>query len=193
MTSYLEANSDHLVKSKSILELGAGAGLPSIAAAILGAQSVVVTDYPDVDLIENLQYNIDHCEQARKSSKISACGYLWGNETSSLTASVQPQNARFDVLIMADILFNHSEHSKLIKTMQSTLSRSSDAVALVFFTPYRPWLLQKDLHFFDLAREHGFVVSKVVEHTMDKVMFEADPGDELLRRTVFGYEVRWPT
>lgn len=25
---------------------------------------------------------------------------------------------------------------------------------------------------------------------MDKVMFEEDPGDEMLRRTVFGFEVR---
>lgn len=44
-----------------MLELGAGAGLPSLVAAILGAQKVVVTDYPDGDLISNLEHNIASC------------------------------------------------------------------------------------------------------------------------------------
>jgi EEF1A N-terminal glycine/lysine methyltransferase len=80
------------------------------------------------------------------------------------------------VLILADLLFNHSEHAKLIKTVQMTLKKSADAKAYVFFTPYRPWLLEKDLAFFDLAREAGFVVEKTFEKVMDKVMFEEDPG-----------------
>lgn len=44
-----------------MLELGAGAGLPSLVAAILGAQKVVVTDYPDGDLISNIEHNIASC------------------------------------------------------------------------------------------------------------------------------------
>lgn len=45
--------------------------------------------------------------------------------------------------------------------------------------------------FFDLCRENGLVVERVTEDVMDKVMFENDKGDELLRRTIFGYELRW--
>lgn len=45
--------------------------------------------------------------------------------------------------------------------------------------------------FFDLCRGKGLEVEKVVEEVMEKVMFEADKGDEVLRRTVFGFEVRW--
>ena len=97
----------------------------------------------------------------------------------------------FDVLILADLLFNHSEHEKLIKTVQLTLKKSPTARAYVFFTPYRPWLFEKDLAFFDLARAGGCKVTKTFEKVMDKVMFEEDPGDELLRRTVFGYELSW--
>lgn len=82
----------------------------------------------------------------------------------------------FDVLILADLLFNHSEHAKLIKTVQLTLKRSPNSKAYVFFTPYRPWLLEKDLAFFDLAREAGFTVTKTLEKVMDKVLFEEDPG-----------------
>lgn len=85
-------------------------------------------------------------------------------------------NDGFDVLILADLLFNHSEHAKLIKTVELTLKKSPSSKAYVFFTPYRPWLLEKDLAFFDLAREAGFTVTKTLEKVMDKVMFEEDPG-----------------
>lgn len=82
----------------------------------------------------------------------------------------------FDVLILADLLFNHSEHGKLIQTVQLTLKKSPASRAYVFFTPYRPWLYEKDLAFFDLARDAGFTVEKTFEKVMEKVMFEEDPG-----------------
>lgn len=67
------------------------------------------------------------------------------------------------MLILADLLFNHSEHAKLIKTVQLTLEKSSTSRAYVFFTPYRPWLYEKDMAFFDLARQAGFEVKKTFE------------------------------
>jgi nicotinamide N-methyltransferase len=152
---------------------------------------VIVTDYPDPDLIQNLQYNIEHCALIPLKSSIVAEAYLWGNDTGKLTSLLLEPNAGFDLLILADILFNHSEHQKLINTVKATLKAGSNAKALVFFTPYRPWLLDKDLAFFDLARSNGFLVEKILEKTMEKVMFEADPGDETLRRTVFGYKIFW--
>jgi nicotinamide N-methyltransferase len=79
-------------------------------------------------------------------------------------------------LILADLLFNHSEHEKLVRSVQLLLKKSPASVAYVFFTPYRPWLLQKDLAFFDLARAAGFNVTKTFERIMEKVMFEEDPG-----------------
>ncbi|KAI9784604.1 MAG: nicotinamide n-methyltransferase [Geoglossum umbratile] len=131
VSNYLEEKAGNLVMGRDVLELGAGAGLPSLPLS------------------------------------------------------------GFDLLILADLLFNHSEHSKLISSVRQTLKRSSEALALVFFTPYRPWLLEKDLAFFDLARDAGFKVKKVLEHVTEKVMFEGDRGDEVLRRTVYGYELRW--
>lgn len=62
---------------------------------------------------------------------------------------------------------------------------------MVFFTPYRPWLYEKDMDFFRVVKEAGFGVVKVLEEKMERVMFEGDPGDEELRRTVFGFEVTW--
>lgn len=207
ISHHLESNPS-IVKGKTVLELGAGAGLPSLVSSILGAKKVVVTDYPDVDLIQNLQFNIDNCPLLKKEdgSEIVAEGYLWGADPESLlknlsednTASESSSRGGFDMLILADLLFNHSEHKKLLTTISSTLKKSSfqtqeaeaEAKALVFFTPYRPWLFEKDMAFFDLCRGEGYVVEKILEEKMEKVMFEEDRGDEELRRTVFGFVVR---
>ncbi|KZF23632.1 nicotinamide N-methyltransferas-like protein Nnt1 [Xylona heveae TC161] len=191
ISNYLEERSETLIRGRDILELGAGAGLPSLVCAKRDARSVVVTDYPDPDLIENLRHNISHCNLPAGVDNIHAEGYLWGASAETVRSYLRDPATGFDILILADLLFNHSEHSKLIASIEQCLRKSRTAQALVFFTPYRPWLLEKDLAFFDLARSAGFKVEKILEKVMDKVLFEKDPGDELLRRTVYGYEVRW--
>ncbi|PBP27026.1 putative nicotinamide N-methyltransferase Nnt1 [Diplocarpon rosae] len=204
ISTYLEKNPS-LISSKTVLELGAGAGLPSLVCAVLGASKIVVTDYPDADLVANLQKNVDAYYAAGDESVgergLVAEGYCWGADVAHLLAHAAPSSSSsssssstlpgFDVLILADLLFNHSEHSKLVSTIELTLQRSTAAKALVFFTPYRPWLLGKDMAFFDLARERGFSVEKVLEEKMERVMFLEDRGDEEVRRTVFGFVLRW--
>ncbi len=196
LSHYLQANTSTLIHDKTVLELGAGAGLPSLVAAIHGATQVVVTDYPDADLVENLQQNIDSCSLLSKHNKrknIAAEGFLWGADVTSLLRHLPTSAKGFDTLILADLLFNHHCHEALVSTVLHTLAHAEGACALVFFTPYRPWLLQKDMAFFTLCKEQGLVVHKVVEEVLETAMFEEDEGDELLRRTVFGYEVRWAT
>ena len=165
----------------------------------------MVTDYPDAELVENLTHNIATCAPLfpgpDSASVVSAMGYLWGASpapllsclsSSPLDETTTAPGPGFDLLILADLLFNHSEHRALLSTLKSTLRRAPSSRALVFFTPYRPWLLEKDLGFLELCGEDGgLVVRKVGEWVRDRVMFEEDPGDELLRRTVFGYEVLW--
>ena len=61
VSEYLEENRKTLVEGKAILELGAGAGLPSLVCALNGAATVVTSDYPDSELVDNLKHNIQHC------------------------------------------------------------------------------------------------------------------------------------
>jgi nicotinamide N-methyltransferase len=185
---YLEEN-PVLVATKTVLELGAGAGLPGLVCGTLGSRKVVVSDYPDPELVSNLWLNIDQCPLFREG-RVVAEGYCWGADAAPLLSHLPSGEEGFDVLILADLLFNHSEHAKLVQSVQATLSRDRASKALVFFTPYRPWLYEKDMAFFELVKEAGFTVEKVLEQKMEKVMFEKDPGDEELRRTVFGYVVR---
>ncbi|KAH9988422.1 hypothetical protein F4779DRAFT_276641 [Xylariaceae sp. FL0662B] len=187
------------VHDRTVLELGAGAGLPSIVCAILGARKVVVTDFPDVDLVMTMKKNILGCELIPTSDRgpedpaIVADGFVWGADPAHLLAHLAAvKRDKFDVLILADLLFRHSEHGKLISTIEATMSLKRESKAFVFFTSYRPWLQHKDLAFFDIAREKGFLVEKILEEKMDKAMFENDPGDEEVRKTVTGFTLRWP-
>ncbi len=96
------------------------------------------------------------------------------------------------MLILADLLFRHDEHGALVKTIRETLKRARESVAYVFFTSYRPWLRHKDIAFFDVAREAGLEVERVLEKKLDKPLFENDPGDLDVQKTVNGFTVRWP-
>ncbi|OMP87889.1 putative nicotinamide N-methyltransferase [Diplodia seriata] len=188
------AQAQQTVRNRTVLELGAGAGLPSLVCALPaggGASRVVCTDYPDADLVDNLRHNAAHAHPALSPHVLKVEGYLWGADPAPLLAHLPEGEDGFDVLILADLLFNHSEHGKLVESVRRTMKREKAAVAYVFFSPYRPWLLERDLAFFDVATEAGLRVRKLGESVMEKVMFEEDPGDELLRRTVFSYELRW--
>lgn len=183
ISAYLQnpSNAARLIHSKSVLELGAGAGIPSIVASILGAQVVVITDYPDADLVENIQWNIDNSAvlTPTQRSAIAVEGHAFGASTEPILAHLSRDASGkkgFDTLMLADLLFNHHCHAQLIVTIQQTLAPIPSARALVFFSPYRPWLLGADLAFFALAQEGGFVVEKIGEELADKVMFRDDPG-----------------
>ncbi|OAQ73818.1 phytanoyl-CoA dioxygenase [Pochonia chlamydosporia 170] len=214
------------VEGKSVLELGAAAGLPSLVAGILGAKKVVMTDFPDPDLVANMQKNIDECNgtvkpEGRIEQIIDAVGFVWGGDPEPLLARLTPASdtkehqhqkndeketekgntsqkatgdgmqQRFDVLVLADLLFRHAEHGALVKTIKETMRASRDSAAYVFFTSYRPWKRDLDMGFFDVARNAGLEVEQVSERKLEKPLFEGDPGDLDVQKTVKGFVVRW--
>lgn len=199
---YFEADPAGTVAGRNVLELGAGAGLPSLVAAALGASRVVMTDFPDADILATMEKNISECriipspaagaEGRTKADAIVSKGFVWGFDPTPLLAELPSSRPKFDVLILADLLFRHSEHGKLLGTIRDTMARDKDAKAYVFFTSYRPWLAHKDMAFFDLARERGFAVDKILERKMDRPLFEDDPGDKEVLKTCTGWVVRWP-
>ena len=185
--SYLEDHAARMIAGKDVLEVGAGAGLPSMVCALSGARTVVVTDYPDPELVENMRINAgvvrDVVErEGRGESVLRVEGYRWGDCPEKILGYLpedQEGKRGYDVLILADVIYNHPQHHNLLKSVKMMMKRSKEAVAFVVFTPYQPWLMEKIVRFFPRAEEEGFVVTKVFEKVLDNLLFEDDPGVSL--------------
>lgn len=213
-TDYLDEHRDTLIAGKTVLELGAAAALPSLVAAF-SAKKVTITDYPDPELITNIEYNVHNGGLGTEiEQKIKVLGYIWGNDVTELLDAISDDPARqeavngsaeghvhniertaistpptdaqkYDVIILSDLIFNHSEHKKLIASMDKTLK--SDGKALVVFSPHRPKLYHKDLEFFTLAKELAdFDVVEKFERDYTPMFVEDDETKEL-RGKAFGY------
>jgi EEF1A N-terminal glycine/lysine methyltransferase len=116
-------------------------------------------------------------------------GYLWGTDATPLLCHLNGQ-AKFNIIILSDTVFNHSEHPSLVKSLLLNLEKQREARVYVFYTHHRPWLKEKDLLFFDLASEAGFIAQDIlVEHVQP--MFQDDRGDETERGTVYGRQLMW--
>ena len=149
------------MRSKDILELGAGTALPSIIAALSSARSVTITDHPSSPAIVNgtIMHNVLHnlmvvllplpstqtialdstatTPGPRTSTSLSQHGLIWGDTFFSSawaygTRSVyQPAMHSFDRMIIADCLWMPSQHENLVKTIDMWLKKDNEACALV--------------------------------------------------------------
>ena len=69
---------DFTVVGETVLELGAGAGLPGIVACLHGARMVVLSDYESPKLLANLQANVDENIPATLRRNVFVEGHIWG-------------------------------------------------------------------------------------------------------------------
>lgn len=110
-------------------------------------------------------------------------GHLWGKEIEELLSTID--NNKFDVIILSDLIFNHTCHSDLLTTCKNAIDENGKVY--VSFTHHRPKYIDKDMNFFELARnEFGFNVEKQFSQKL-KPMFEVDEGPEDIRATVHFY------
>eukprot|EP00127_Corallochytrium_limacisporum_P006983 Clim_evm37s239 gene=Clim_evmTU37s239 len=182
------------VKSKHILEFGAAGALPTLSAACNGAALAVATDYPDKELIEMIESNVavnltrDHAEIARR---VKVLPFKWGGDEQPLLA-LTPDGHGYDIIVCADIMATFDQHENLVRNCWQCLRRDDPrAMVLVYFSHHRPWLKEKDLQFFEHARNQGFQVEEI--ETVDVgPMFEEDRGDRDVRKMLHGYRMTVP-
>ncbi|KAK2853894.1 hypothetical protein Q5P01_006555 [Channa striata] len=113
LCAYLENNRETVnLQGKEVLELGAGTGLVTIVASLLGAL-VTATDLPEV--LSNLQANVlrntrDHC---RHIPQVEALCWSLDLE-SSYPSSVY----HYDYVLAADVVYHHDFLDELLATMK---------------------------------------------------------------------------
>jgi nicotinamide N-methyltransferase len=73
------------VAGETILELGAGAGLPGILAALEGAEFVLLSDYDSPALLSNLRGNVEANVPKALLYRVEVQGYIWGSDIDVIT------------------------------------------------------------------------------------------------------------
>ena len=136
------------VQNKAILELGAGCCVPAVAAAILGASSVVATEMQPsmAQLGENLLAN--------GHTRISARCLDWREPL--------PADLIGDLILACDCTYNASLHEPLLQTLVALFARQRNSKALVVSdeasTPNAARTLSK---FQKACVENGLVVGEI--------------------------------
>ncbi|KIP07144.1 hypothetical protein PHLGIDRAFT_30157 [Phlebiopsis gigantea 11061_1 CR5-6] len=180
-----------------VLELGAGAGLPSIVIAKTHPGSrVVVTasDYPDVQLIAALEENV------RRNGVADRCGvvpHAWGSDPSPFWSNEDgSEEEGFDVVVAADTLWNSDLHGSFLKTLQQVLRRTKDArIYLIAGLHTGRYTLHA---FMQMIEDYGLVLVSVVEREVNGTLSRlwdvsrAEGEDEKERRHwVVDMELKW--
>lgn len=126
-----------------ILELGAGTGLVGITAAIDFHTAVYVTDLPAIvdNLNGNIQTNSALLEE--HGATVTPATLDWNNpryihlRNQEKTIDSEMDHVRFQIILAADVVYEH-EHARLLaKTIEKWLDNGSDA-RLVIQLPRRP-------------------------------------------------------
>lgn len=110
---YLEKNREQVdLLDKAVLELGAGTGLVSIVASLLGAW-VTATDLPDV--LSNLNFNLSRNTRGRCRYTPQVAALVWGQDVKrDFPSSVY----NYDYVFCADVVYHHNFLEDLLITMQ---------------------------------------------------------------------------
>ncbi|NXV29965.1 MT21C methyltransferase, partial [Rissa tridactyla] len=112
LSQYLESNQEQFnLKDKKVLEIGAGTGLVSIVACILGAY-VTATDLPEV--LENLSYNISRNTQNMNMHKPEVRKLVWGE---GLNEDFPVSTYHYDFILATDVVYHHAALDPLLATM----------------------------------------------------------------------------
>jgi nicotinamide N-methyltransferase len=149
LSDYLQLHSE-LCRDKNVIELGAGTALPSLVASYLNASWVLVTDYPDNSVIQNLQEVI---EANKTTHNTTVCSHEWGSSISGLFTCLNDTRL-FDLILVAEPLWKDTYplHKQLLSSIKRLLA--SDGKALITFA-HRPTTNHcpaNDLEFFTRGR-----------------------------------------
>lgn len=136
IADYLVEN-PQFCKEKSVLELGAGVGLPSIVASKLDAGLVVCSDFPDSDLLDHVKT----VALTNRCSNFFVEPHRWGDVVDNLVGHVEC-NGGFDVIILAECLWKdtYRQHDNLWNSVTKCchpVGSTSTTIVLISFA-HRP-------------------------------------------------------
>lgn len=163
-----------LLDLASVVELGAGLGLPSIVAALGGASAVVATD-GDAQCLPLLTANAE-----RAGASLRAHALPWDDVAAGRAVELLNGGKRFDVVLAADVVYagNAGAWRALLKVLR-VLAAPGAAILLAQTIRYG----DSHVAFLRLARSRGVEVKTL----------PPEPGaDDALAGKVLIYRLRMP-
>ncbi len=157
---FLSDNAD-LCKGLKVLELGAGTALPSLVACRLGAEQVVITDFPDPTILDNIRGLLLENEITNYATVV---GHQWGCDCSPVLAPAG--GLKFDVVILTELLWRDTApvFTDILKSTKACLSDNGVALVCYGIREAPDFDSSKYCRFFDIARdEFGFFCSVLLE------------------------------
>ncbi|GAA6009272.1 hypothetical protein JCM10207_004330 [Rhodosporidiobolus poonsookiae] len=118
-----------VVEGEDVLEMGAGAGIPGLVAARMGARRIVLSDYDDTALIANLKANVSlaYPDAPETRSRLKAVGHSWGEEPSLQALLSANDSSSFTHILLADTLWYSDGHSLLLSSLVRLLAHTPTA------------------------------------------------------------------
>lgn len=155
MADFLQQNSN-LIINKSVMELGAGTGLPSLVCCKLQARVVVCTDFPEPIVIDNLNTvkNRNKCENMIVQS------LEWGNDEQLAHArSLTSDSKGFDVILLAELLWKdtYKLHDVLAKSVKMICADGGIVLVAFAHRPSEEHTPDNDLEFIRRLEEELLV------------------------------------
>ncbi|OQE47293.1 hypothetical protein PENCOP_c001G00721 [Penicillium coprophilum] len=163
------------VKGESVLELGAGAALPSVICALANASMVTATDHPSSPAFSGaIAFNIEHNLAKRTpevTGKVSMHPHEWGVLDDSFGMA---NKGVFTRIVAADCFWMRSQHENLARTMQWFLSPGGKVWVVAGFHTGRAIVAG----FFETVAEYGFVTERIYERDL---VARLEDGGEIRR------------
>ncbi|KAL5003794.1 hypothetical protein BDV10DRAFT_3308 [Aspergillus recurvatus] len=166
------------VQGEKVLELGAGAGLPSIIATLANASTVTITDHPSSPALGptgaiafNVKRNIPS-----STIKIDIRSHEWGT---TLTADPWAllNKGFYTRIIAADCYWMRSQHENLVRTMKWFLAPEGKVWVVAGFHTGREIVAG----FFETAVSLGLKIESIYERDLNS---SAEDGGEVRREWV---------
>ncbi|XP_049723635.1 putative methyltransferase-like protein 21E [Elephas maximus indicus] len=139
---FLETNAkQYNIVDKHVIEIGAGTGLVSIVASLLGAR-VTATDLPE--LLGNLQYNISRNTKMKCKHPPQVKVLSWGV---ALDKTFPRSSHNFDYILAADVVYAHPFLEELLITFDHLCKETTIILWVMKFR------LEKENKFVDRFKE----------------------------------------